>query len=236
MMQKLWKHIMLWWKSFFNLFYPDICQSCGDYLLQQEHAICTKCLFQLPKTNFHLIEDNAITMLFWGKVRIEYATAFAFFKKAEKMQHLIYQLKYRNKKDIGIELGKQLGLQLKSSDFFQTVDIIVPVPLHPKKKRMRGYNQSELIAKGIAFVMQKQVNFDNLYRTVHTESQTKKDKFERWENVKNVFQLKDSHLFRDKHILLIDDVVTTGATLEACAKALLKSSGCRVSVATLACA
>ncbi len=228
------KSIKIWWNDFLNLFYPNVCQACGNYLFQQEHVICARCLFDIPKTNFHLEKNNPVAMLFWGRVKIEYATAFFTFSKGSKFQKLIHKLKYQKQKEIGIELGKQLGLQINKSAFFNDIDLIVPVPLHPKKKRIRGYNQSELIAEGVASAIHKPANFTNLYRAVHSDSQTKKNKLERWENVNNIFKIKDTAIFSDKHILLVDDVVTTGSTLEACAQALFRSENCRVSVAVLA--
>ncbi len=228
------RHIKTWWNDFLNLFFPNICQACGNYLFQQEEVICTRCLFDMPKTNFHLEKNNPVSMLFWGRIKIEYATAFFTFSKGSRFQKLIHKLKYKKQKQIGIELGKQLGLQLNKSEFFNDIDFIVPVPLHLKKRRIRGYNQSELIAEGVASATGKSTEFTNLYRAVHSDSQTKKNKLERWENVNNIFQLKDTTLFANKHILLVDDVVTTGSTLEACTQALLQSENCRVSVAVLA--
>lgn len=228
------KLIRLWRNDLLNLIYPDLCQACDTYLLQGEVVICTKCLFHLPKTNFHQQENNPVSMLFWGRVRIEYAASFYTFEKGSKYQKLIHKLKYHNRPEIGIELGKHLGYILGKSEMYKSIDIIVPVPLHPKKRKLRGYNQSEMIVKGISESMQKPADMDSLIRQVHTESQTKKGRLERWENVDNVFQVKETEPLANKHILLVDDVVTTGSTLEACAQVLLNIEGTRVSIATLA--
>lgn len=234
MISQLNRRISGIWGDFINLFYPNICQSCGNVLYKNEHAICSRCLHQIPKTDFHLQINNPVSILFWGRVKIEYASSYFTFAKGSKFQKLIHKLKYHYRTDIGIELGKQLAYQLKNSKFFDDVDLIVPVPLHPKKQKIRGYNQAEVIANGMSEIMKLEVNISNLYRSVHTQSQTRKSKLERWENVDNIFKLHESKLFEGKHILLVDDVVTTGSTLEACAQAILETKGSKVSIATLA--
>lgn len=226
--------ILLWLNDFINLFYPKLCQACGNYLYKNEIAICTRCLYELPTTDFHLQKHNPVSMLFWGRVKIEYAASYYTYSKGSKFQKLIHKLKYHNQKDIGIELGKHLGAQLKKSDFFKDIDIIVPVPLHIEKQKMRGYNQAEVVAKGISYSLNIPIEVDNLYRNVHTQSQTRKSKLERWQNVDSIFKIKNASQFTGKHILLVDDVVTTGSTLEACAHAILKAEDSRVSIATLA--
>jgi len=224
----------IWWNDFVNLFYPKLCQACGNYLFKNEISICTKCLYDLPTTNFHLEKNNPVSILFWGRVKIEYAASYFTFAKGSKFQKLIHKLKYHNQQNIGIELGKHLGIQLKKSDYFKDIDLVVPVPLHPKKKKIRGFNQAEVVADGIAISIKVPVEAENLYRSVHTQSQTKKNKLERWQNVDNIFKLKDINQFANKHILLVDDVVTTGSTLEACAQAILQADSAKVSIATLA--
>lgn len=228
------RYISNLWGDFLNLFYPKICQSCGNYLLKNETAICTRCLFEIPKTNFHLEKNNPVSILFWGRVKIEYACSYYTFAKGSKFQKLIHKLKYHHRTDIGIELGKHLGFNLRKSEFFDDIDVIIPVPLHPKKQKIRGYNQAKVIADGLAESMKLAVSDSNLYRSVHTQSQTRKSKLERWENVENIFQLHQPNELEGKHILLVDDVVTTGSTLEACAQAILNVKGSKVSIATLA--
>jgi len=159
-----------------------------------------------------------------------------FFAKGGKVQHLLHLLKYKGKKEIGEYIGKIYGEDLKKSLFYSDIDVIIPVPLHPRRKRKRGYNQSEIFAKGLSESLVKPYDTRTLIRTYASETQTKKSRFRRWENVKEIFDLKDHQHLINKHILLVDDVVTTGATLEACASMLLKIPGVKVSIATIACA
>lgn len=220
--------------DFIELFFPRICLVCGTNLLSQEELVCLQCLHELPRTNFHLEERNPVAELFYGRVRIEYATAFFAFNKGSKYQKLIHALKYKGMKEVGVLLGNHFGADLVKSSFFSDVDIVCPVPLHPKKEKKRGYNQSEFIASGIASRMGKPLSVGNLVRRIYTDSQTRKGRFERWENVDGIFELSDAEEFEGKHILLVDDVVTTGSTLEACATAILAATkNTRVSIATL---
>ena len=229
------KHsISAWFSAFINLFYPRLCESCSNYLFKSEVCICTRCLFHLPKTDFHLEKNNPVSILFWGRVKIKYAASYYTFSKGSQFQNLIHKLKYHNKQEIGIALGRHFGESLKNSEFFKDIDLIIPVPLHPKKEKIRGYNQANLVAIGLSKSMQKPVQTANLIRLVHTDSQTKKNKLERWQNVESIFELIDPTLLENKHILLVDDVVTTGSTLESCAHAILKAEGAQVSIATLA--
>ncbi|WP_421921023.1 ComF family protein [Marinifilum sp.] len=220
--------------DFINLFYPNICQACGNVLYKNETAICSKCLHQIPKTDFHLQKNNPVSVLFWGRVKIEYATSYFTFAKGSKFQKLIHKLKYYSGTDIGIELGKLLAYTIKTSDFYTDIDLIIPVPLHPKKRKIRGYNQAEVIVDGMKEILEIESDYINLYRSVHTQSQTRKSKLERWENVDQIFKLHNPEQLIDKHVLLVDDVVTTGSTLEACAQAILDVEGSKVSIATLA--
>jgi len=219
---------------FLNLLFPKICVACADALEQNEEYICLKCLYHLPKTDFHNVSENEMEKRFWGKVPIERATAFFYFSKNSSVQKILYQLKYRGNKEIGESFGKYLGIELSRSADFRNADVIVPVPLHAKRLRKRGYNQSEWIAKGIAKQWNKPLDVDNLYRAIENPTQTNKGLYERWENVNDIFKLKDNTTFRNKHVLLIDDVMTTGATIEACANAILQSENAKVSVITLA--
>lgn len=224
------------WYDFISLVFPRICESCGNTLLRHERCICNFCLHHLPRTDFHLHIDNPASRLFWGRVKVNSATSLFYFHKGSRVQHLIHGLKYKGKQDVGLFLGKLYGEILKDTALYGDVDVIVPVPLHPKKKRKRGYNQSEALARGFSSSMGIIVDTNTLVRVTATATQTRKSRFSRWENVKEVFLLKDTEAFTNLHILLVDDVVTTGATLEACAQELLKIPGVRVSIATIACA
>lgn len=219
--------------DFFNLFFPDLCVACNSHLVNQENLICTKCLYNLPKTMFHVDENNPVAKLFWGRTKVEFATAFFHFNKGSKYQGMMHKFKYHNCKEIGFVLGKYFGTSIKDSNF-NKIDIIIPVPLHKSKLKKRGYNQSEWIAKGMSESLSKPIDSNTLIRKIATETQTRKSRFERWKNVDNIFGIQNADHIKGKHILLVDDVVTTGSTLEACANAILEIENTKVSIATLA--
>lgn len=216
-----------------NLIWPATCQACGERLFKTEEAICTNCLTQLPRTNYHLWAENDFHKLFWGRIPVMYATALYLFEKESPYRKLIHKLKYKNMPEIGIVLGREMGFEIKDS-VFNEIDLIIPVPLHPKKKKMRGYNQSDMIAKGLSEGMDKPWRADILKRDTHTTTQTRKGRYERWENVNSIFSINPQTSVHDMHILVIDDVVTTGATLESCVAELLVNGASHVSLATLA--
>jgi ComF family protein len=219
--------------AFVDLFFPRLCKGCGVHLFENEQEICKKCLRSLPRTGFELIDDNPAEKIFWGRVNIEKAVSVYYYRKGELLQQLLHKLKYRGHPLIGEELGKTTGNILRQTGCFNNIDALIPVPLHPKKQRIRGYNQSKHIAYGISLVSDIPLLTGNLVRTVHTSSQTTKNRFERWENVSNIFSVLYPEKLNNKHILLIDDVVTTGATLESCARALQKSCDLKISIATI---
>ncbi len=227
---------MNYFQDFISLFYPNNCVACQNALYRNEYIICTSCLFHLPKTNYHLEKDNPISKIFWGRSDIEIAASFYFFIKAGKVQHLIHQLKYKGKKEIGIFIGELYGKELLKSEFFQNIDVIIPVPLHPKKEKKRGYNQSEMFGIGLSTSMQIPLDKTTLIRTYASETQTKKSRFKRWENVNEIFDLQNADLLENKHTLLIDDVITTGATIEACANMLKKIKDVKISIVSIAAA
>jgi ComF family protein len=217
-----------------ELFFPRLCVVCGDKLIEQEQWICLHCLHHIPRTNFHLDRENQVAQLFYGRVKIEYATSFFYFSKGSSYQNLLHHLKYKGLKEVGEEIGKHFGIDLMQSEDFSTVDVICPVPLHPSKEKKRGYNQSWWISSGIARQMNKELSDDNLKRIIATETQTRKSRFDRWQNVEGIFDLSNPEAYSGKHILLVDDVVTTGSTLEACAQTIITKSTAKVSIATLA--
>jgi len=221
-----------WFIQFFRLFFPENCESCGKNLLRSESFLCTDCLYHIPKTKFHEEKDNPVNRLFYGITDITYSTAFFYFQKASKYRTLIHKLKYKGQKEIGIELGRMAGREITGS-FFDETNLIIPVPLHPAKKRIRGYNQSEMIAQGISEITGKELRTDIFLRTKFTETQTKKNLEERRKNVGSAFKVVKPEYLTGKHILLIDDVVTTGSTLIACADELLKTENVKVSVLVL---
>ena len=221
-------------RDFINLLFPDLCIVCNENLQKNEQHICVNCLYGIPKTNFHLLTDNPIEKRFWGKVPIFRGTAFFYFQKGSPFQKLLHALKYKGNKEIGEVLGRHAAADLLDSPDFRDVDVIVPVPLHPKKFKKRGYNQSEWIAKGMSEILNKPQDSTTLCRVRANMTQTKKTVFERYENTEGIFELLDKNTFSGKHVLLVDDVLTTGSTLEACIKALLESKNIKVSIFTLA--
>ena len=220
------------WKDFSTLFFPKSCLSCHQRPPQPSVPICTTCENELSFTHFHQEKNNEVTERFWGRLEIIYGTAFLFFTKKSVVQNLIYELKYNNKPKVGSMLGEWFGYELRNSHF-KEVDIIIPVPLHPKRRHQRGYNQSEMIAQGLSKIIQKPSFNNALIRIENTTTQTQKSRTERFENVKNAFKVKQLHLLQGKHLLLVDDVLTTGATLEACALKLLEIPNVKVSIATI---
>lgn len=217
-----------------ELFFPTLCVTCENRLVTQEKFLCIECWHDLPVTNFHFDTENKVAKLFWGRVKLKNATAYFAYNKGSNYQHLIHFIKYKGLKELGFETGRRFGIALSASPDFNSVDFLVPVPLHPKKQKQRGYNQSEWIARGISESLQKPVSANNLQRNLHTSTQTRKTRYERWENVENIFEVTRPEEFENKHILLIDDVVTTGSTLESCAYQLLQIENVKVSIATLA--
>jgi ComF family protein len=221
-------------KTLFNYFYPRTCISCGNVLLLHERFFCMHCLYNLPETRYHEFVKSPLTQLFLGRVRVENVGAFLFYKKGNHTQKILQHLKYFGNKEVGVFLGKYYGAQLTQQKHWKDVDLIIPIPLHKKKERKRGYNQSEWIAKGLSEGMQIPYFTNLLIRSDFTETQTKKSRFQRWQNVKEVFQLTDPNALKEKHVLLIDDVLTTGATLEAAIQKLAVIPTIKISIATLA--
>ena len=221
-------------QDFFNLLYPPLCAACRSVLVKQEKHICTSCLYNLPKTNFHLDMDNSMARLFWGRIRIEAAAACYYFERGSKCRKIIHQIKYRGRKELALLIGTIYGKELSLCERFTSADMIIPVPLHPDRLRKRGFNQSEWFACGLACSFDKQVFKDILIRSENIETQTNKSRIERWENVENSFSVCYPERIENKHILLVDDVVTTGATLECCASLLMDTNGVSLSILTIA--
>jgi ComF family protein len=222
-------------EDFAELFYPRLCITCDRKLMIQEKFICLHCIQDLPRTHFHSDPENKIAQLFWGRASVVYATSWLFFRKGSRYQKLVHYLKYKGMKEIGEEMGKLFGAELINTPF-QEIDVLIPVPLHPRKLKQRGYNQSEWIAKGIALTLNKPLMVNNLTRDIFTNTQTRKNRFERWQNVEGIFSVNNPSEIVQKHILVVDDVITTGSTLEAAVVTLLQAGAAKVSIATLACA
>ncbi|BAU56147.1 ComF family protein [Mucilaginibacter gotjawali] len=220
--------------DFVSLLFPELCAACGDSLVANEHLICTSCRITLPYTNFHLLPDNIVAQQFWGKIKLEGAFALFYFAKGGKVQNLMHRFKYKGQKEIGNLLGEIAGAQLIKNDIYKNVDHIIPVPLHKKRLSQRGYNQSACFAEGLAKQLNTTVMEHNLIRPAATETQTRKSRFDRYQNMKEVFYVLNPEELKNKHILLVDDVITTGSTLEACGAQLLRIEGLKLSIATIA--
>jgi ComF family protein len=219
--------------SLLHLVFPHVCEGCGSDVLDVHNELCLKCLSSLPETNFHMHANNPIEKIFWGRLPVTYATAQYYFTKESLMQHLMHQLKYRGNKELGIYLGKLMGHALAASNRFSFVDALIPLPLFPVKEKKRGYNQATVLCEGIAGVLQKPVLKDVVRRVSYTDSQTKKNRVERWQNMEGRFELVNPSTIEGKHVLLVDDVITTGATLEACGKEINQVPNVQLSIATL---
>ncbi|MBK7712665.1 MAG: ComF family protein [Bacteroidales bacterium] len=224
------------WDDFISLLFPRLCYACGDHLLRNENIICTSCYVTIPRTNYHRQPDNPVARLFWGRCLVEKAAAFSFYARGSRIRNLIHKLKYSGVKEIGFELGRIYALSLKSSGFTSDIDVIIPVPLHPSKKRIRGFNQSEYIASGIADVTRLPVDLYSLERIELSATQTNRSRYDRWTNVEGIFRVADLGPLRGKHILLVDDVITTGSTIESCVNELLKVENVKVSAIAIGCA
>ena len=220
--------------SFVHLLYPHLCLTCSSALFDTAQILCVRCQYRLPKTNFHDTPDNPITRRFWGRIGIEFGAAMLHFDKESGVRELLHQLKYNNKPQIGVKIGEMYGKILGESLYFQQIDAIVPVPMHPIKELKRGYNQATMFGQGLAETMQKPQYIAGLARYGNTESQTKKSKFGRMEVIENLYGVAQPELLQGKHILLVDDVLTTGATLEGCAASILQLPDTKVSIVTIA--
>lgn len=219
-------------KSFLNLIFPNICVSCNTVLAGNELYVCTHCISQLPTTGFWLHKDNPIEELFWGRLEVDSAASFVFYEKGSHIQKILHHIKYKQKPDLGIVMGKLFGIKLIDSRF-SDIDIIVPIPLHKARLSKRGFNQSEKIALGIGLAMNKPVEVHTIKRARATNTQTSKSRFERWLNVEGVFEIIKPKYLIGKHILVVDDIVTTGATSESFMHELLKVPGVKVSFAAI---
>ncbi len=217
-----------------NLFFPKVCLACQNYLTDNELHICTTCRHQLPLTNFHFDRANAVHKMMYGRIKLEEATALLHFSKKGIVQQLMHNLKYRRHEVIGQFLGEWLGEELKNSEAYKTIDVIVPVPLHKSKQKQRGYNQVDKFGKALALALNADYNSNVLIKTSASKTQVFKDRLKRSSNVEANFTISEHETLKNKHVLLIDDIITTGATIEVCANALFAIEGLKISVATMA--
>lgn len=221
-------------QSLAHLFFPHTCAGCGSDILSSKQLICLHCLRGLPRTGFEHLADNPVEKIFWGRLPLQAASSHLYFSKSSRLQAILHQLKYKGRRDLGILLGKLMGEALQNAARFNTVEAIVPLPLHPSKERKRGYNQAALLSDGISSMLNKPVINNLLIRTRSTESQTHKGREARWQNMQGKFKCNIPAAPAYKHILLVDDVITTGASLEAAGAALLNIPGLQISIASLA--
>ncbi|MDR2692006.1 MAG: ComF family protein, partial [Dysgonamonadaceae bacterium] len=211
-----------------------LCVTCGEPLVAGENYFCLECFLKLPKTNYHLIPDNRTTDRFAGKIPVAKGASYLYYSKGGISQKLIAEIKYRDNRNLGEWMGVLLAKDWLPGGFFHGIDCLVPVPLHPSKEKKRGFNQSEMIASGISQITGIRIDTKNIIRKKANETQTKKGRFERWKNTKDLFEAKNIDFFNSKHVLIIDDVLTTGSTLEAVARSILKATNVKISLLSLA--
>ena len=217
-----------------NLFFPKNCHACDAILIDNEPDICVGCRHELPLTNYHFERPEIIKKIFYGRVHLEAATALCYFYKGGKVQQLLHKLKYKGREDIGRIFGNWLGAELLESPYFTSIDFVIPVPIHSKKLKQRGYNQSALFAQQIAKVLNASYADDVLLKSINTKTQVFQSREARFQSVAHSFYIQNLNKVENKHILLVDDIITTGATIEACASVLNLAINCRLSVATIA--
>lgn len=221
-------------QSLINLFFPPVCAGCHSFLVSNEKVICTACRHNIPLTNHHLNRENEAFKKFYGRIPVEYTSALVYFHKKGIVQELIHNLKYKGQEQIGTVLGEWYSEDLKNSAVIQSVDEIIPVPLHKRKLKERGYNQVTNFGKTLSKGLNIPYNPNLLVRNIYSKTQSKKNLFNRSEGIDSVFDVDFSEKDHNKHFLLIDDVLTTGSTLEACSHALLKIPGARISIVCMA--
>ncbi|MDR1981161.1 MAG: ComF family protein [Tannerellaceae bacterium] len=222
------------WNNLLHLFFPRLCLLCKEPLTQKEKQLCQGCLHNLPYTCFYETGNNLLFQRLMGKVLVEHATAFLYYVKRGTTQQLVFSLKYYGNKELAYLLGRLMALAFRDTPLCSTADVLIPVPLHRKRERKRGYNQAEKLCRGIASVWDLPVDTTSLYRLLKTDTQTKRGLYDRWFNMQDVFAVKDAEALQDKHVILVDDVVTSGSTACSCAEALLTAvPGIRVSVFAL---
>lgn len=228
------KALQSYFSDFAYLFFPHNCVGCGSDVVEQDQMLCGTCFFQLPETNFFNYPNNSVEKVFAGRIKLEAAGSAYYFTKHSILQNLVFELKYRGNKEVGLLLGELTARQMSDSKRFEEIDIIIPLPLNKQKEKKRGYNQAAMIAEGMTKILHKPVMIDAVARNVFTETQTHKDRVSRWKTMQDVFEVSKPEVLKGKHVLLTDDVVTTGATLEACGQAILNTPETRLSIATVA--
>ncbi len=222
-----------WIEALWELFFPRLCATCEKRLSEGEEALCIQCNIRLPRTNLHLRKDHKIEKLFWGRLHLEQATSYFYYAKGSPYNRLIHHMKYSRQKELGAVLGRMMAQELRQSLFFDGIDLLIPVPLHPIRERERGYNQSEWIAKGVSEITGIPYRTDLAHKISHTDPQAQQDLFRRSENTLRAFEWKADEIPNHIHILLIDDVLTTGSTLTSCLWPLRERRDLKISILTL---
>lgn len=221
-------------KSIINLFFPKVCYACHNLLNDNEDTICMNCRHDLPITNFHFDNNDSVAKVLYGRAKIENGTALFRFEKKGNVQRLIHNLKYKDHEHIGFVLGNWLGGELKTLESYKNIDVVIPVPLHKNKLKKRGYNQVALFGQQVAEALNVDYLDDVLVKVTNTKSQVNKKRLARWTNSDELFTLKNIEAIDNKHILVVDDIITTGATLEACISVLNQAKNIKISIATMA--
>lgn len=209
-------------RSVSHILFPHLCNGCGSDLINEDHLLCLRCAEQLYETGFAEAEHNPVEKIMWGRLKCDSAMSQYYFSKGSLFQHLVHQVKYKSNKELGIYLGKMMGHSLVRSPRFLSIDALVPLPLFPDKEKKRGYNQAAIICEGISAIMKVPVLYNVVHRIRYTDTQTHKTRMERWQNVEGVFVAGLSAIAEGRHVLLVDDIITTGATVEACGNAMLE--------------
>ncbi|PWK20314.1 ComF family protein [Xanthomarina spongicola] len=221
-------------QSILDLFFPKVCFACNLQLGDNESYVCTNCRHKLPVTDYHLDSDQTVLKTFYGRAKVEHATALLRFEKKGITQQLIHNLKYKGHEDVGLFLGKWLGAELKTVNEYKSINMVIPVPLHKKKLKKRGYNQVAKFAQEIAKQLEVEYVDDVLIKITNVSSQVTKNRFNRWVNNEELFTIQNKEKINNKHVLLVDDIITTGATMEACIAVLNKVDNVKISVASMA--
>ncbi|WP_340199634.1 ComF family protein [Ascidiimonas sp. W6] len=217
-----------------NLFFPEVCLACMEKLVANEKTICIACRHNLPLTHFHNYKGNPVEQILYGRFKLENATAFLYYREAGSVRNLIHNLKYKHQEQIGDMLGVWMGYELSKIENYKKIDAVIPVPLHHKRLKKRGYNQVAQFGKQLAVALDANYIDNVLYRTVNSRTQTLKNRLKRWEHIETIFAIKNQHILKNKHLLIVDDIITTGATIEACANSLKVIQGIKLSIATMA--
>ncbi len=236
MFRRIWQESKEGWLDLTGLIYPHTCAGCGQKLVKGEQEICLACLLEIPQTHFHRDPQNPIWKLFRGRVDVGMAASYLYFDKGSRVQSMLHAIKYKGNQNLARQLGMLYGHVLSQDHVLDGMDYLIPIPLHPLKLKKRGYNQSDVWGEGLAASTGIILLNNNLYRTENTASQTRKSRIGRWENVKDIFALHKPEEIRGKRVVLLDDVVTTGSTLESAAQCLVDGGAAQVNILTLACA